>query len=274
MNNSELRYVNPEVRITKQGRITGYAVRYNSDSRYIPGVGIERVLFGACDRSLEAAEAGEQDLTLNCSHNEMFTLGSVALRTLQLSSDTKGLHFEATPPNAEYAKAAVTAVKEGRLNKCSFSFIPIKERRSLADGARELQDITLQHLTICAPNLAAYPATAAEARSVGLYESCTSVMIAGIPLADIPYDRLSALDRELEDAALDVAFRRVRGESRIYASVSEVPKYVPEDKRKQWLDIWNGTYKAAKAKGMSNKDAEGKAFAEASGVIRKETVTN
>lgn len=234
----ELRYMLTEVRVSRGGKLSGYAARYNSDSREIPGVGIERILPGAFDRSLAAAEDGEQDITLNCSHNEMFTLGSVAMGNLRVSSDDRGLRFDVTPPNTEYAKAAVDAVKEGRMNKCSFSFVPIKEQRA-ADGARELRDVILQHITICRPDLAAYPATDVEARSVEY--------------------------RTVGD------YTAV--EARVYASVSEVPGYVPKDSRKQWMDIWNSAYKAAKAKGMSDKDAESKAFAEASGVIKKESKT-
>lgn len=234
----ELRYMLTEIRVTKGGKLSGYAARYNSDSREIPGVGIERIIPGAFDRSLTAAEDGEQDITLNCSHNEMFTLGSVAMGNLRVSSDDKGLKFDVTPPNTPYAKAAVDAVKDGRMNKCSFSFVPIKEQRA-ADGARELRDVILQHITICRPDLAAYPATDVEARSVEY--------------------------RTVGD------YTEV--EARVYASVSEVPGYVPKDARKQWMDIWNSAYKAAKDKGVSDKDAESKAFAEASGVIKKESKT-
>lgn len=226
----ELRFMLTEIRVTKAGKLSGYAARYNSDSREIPGVGIERILPGAFDRSLTAAEDGEQDITLNCSHNEMFTLGSVAMGNLRVVSDDKGLKFDVTPPNTEYAKAAVEAVREGRMNKCSFAFVPVKEQRT-TDGVRELKDVLLQHITICRGDLAAYPATGVEARTVGEY---------------------------------------AQTEARIYASVSEVPGYVPKDSRKQWMDIWNSAYKAAKDKGLSDKDAESKAFAEASGVIKKE----
>ena len=43
-----------------------------------------------------------------------------------------------------------------------------------------------------------------------------------------------------------------------YASVSEVPKYVPKAKRKQWLEVWNSSYK--------EHGDESRAFAEANAV--------
>ena len=46
-----------------------------------------------------------------------------------------------------------------------------------------------------------------------------------------------------------------------YASVSEVPKSVPKDNRKQWLEIWNSIYAARIKAGDSKEEAERRAFA-------------
>jgi len=54
-----------------------------------------------------------------------------------------------------------------------------------------------------------------------------------------------------------------------YASVDDVPKSVPEDKRSQWRAVWNSTHAAALKDGMSNEKAEAKAFAIANGVTNK-----
>jgi HK97 family phage prohead protease len=56
-----------------------------------------------------------------------------------------------------------------------------------------------------------------------------------------------------------------------YSKPSDAPDHVPADKKAQWVEIFNSAYKAAKKAGMSDKDAEGKAFAEANGVIKKES---
>ena len=55
-----------------------------------------------------------------------------------------------------------------------------------------------------------------------------------------------------------------------YSSVKEVPDYVPEAHRKQWLEVFNSAYAAAKKDGKSDKDAESSAFAQANGVVKKE----
>lgn len=51
-----------------------------------------------------------------------------------------------------------------------------------------------------------------------------------------------------------------------YASVSEVPDYVPEAKRAQWKEVWNSAYKRAIDDGKSKKKAEESAFAQANAV--------
>jgi HK97 family phage prohead protease len=55
-----------------------------------------------------------------------------------------------------------------------------------------------------------------------------------------------------------------------YDKASEVPDYVPSDKKKQWMEVWNSVYKKAKNDGKSDKTAETEAFTQANGVIKKE----
>ena len=55
-----------------------------------------------------------------------------------------------------------------------------------------------------------------------------------------------------------------------YDTVADVPDYVPADKKKQWLEVWNSAYKKALKDGKSKKDAEQSAFAQANGVVKKE----
>ena len=54
-----------------------------------------------------------------------------------------------------------------------------------------------------------------------------------------------------------------------YSKPSDAPDHVPADKKAQWVAVWNSAYKAAKKSGMSDKDAEAKAFAEANGVVKR-----
>jgi len=54
-------------------------------------------------------------------------------------------------------------------------------------------------------------------------------------------------------------------------TAENVPANVPKDKAEQWAKIWNSAYNAAQRDGLSDKDAESKAFREANGVIKRES---
>lgn len=54
-----------------------------------------------------------------------------------------------------------------------------------------------------------------------------------------------------------------------YSDPSEVPSWVPEKFRPQWMHVWNSEYKKQKADGKSDKEAESIAFAAANSVIQK-----
>jgi hypothetical protein len=51
-----------------------------------------------------------------------------------------------------------------------------------------------------------------------------------------------------------------------YSSTSEIPDYVPEAKKKQWMEIWNSAYQRALDDGKPKADAEQSAFRQANGV--------
>lgn len=52
-----------------------------------------------------------------------------------------------------------------------------------------------------------------------------------------------------------------------YSKKSDAPDWVADDKKMQWVEVWNSVYKAKKKEGMSNKDAEAAAFKQAGGVV-------
>jgi hypothetical protein len=54
-----------------------------------------------------------------------------------------------------------------------------------------------------------------------------------------------------------------------YFEDEDVPKYVPEDKRAQWREVWNSVYSRALARGETSEEAEASAFRQANGVIKK-----
>lgn len=53
-----------------------------------------------------------------------------------------------------------------------------------------------------------------------------------------------------------------------YSKPSEAPDYIADDKKAQWIEVWNSVYKKQKADGASDKDAESEAFKQANGVAK------
>ncbi len=58
-----------------------------------------------------------------------------------------------------------------------------------------------------------------------------------------------------------------------FSSVSDLPsniKKLPAKKQRQWMAVFNSAFSAATKEGKSTKDAEGSAFAQANGVVKKD----
>jgi len=72
---------------------------------------------------------------------------------------------------------------------------------------------------------------------------------------------LQMLEQEVGKRNLQAAI-----EARLYKDASEAPDYVPEDKKAQWVAVWNGAYKAAVKDGKEKDAAEKSAFAQANAV--------
>ena len=98
----------------------------------------------------------------------------------------------------------------------------------------------------------------------------------GMPLPNSgrSLDYNDPLSRYFADRQLHLNYLRLGGESRVYTSIDQLPPYVPAEFKKQWMAVWNSAFKTAKKAGLSNAEAEAKAFREASGVIKKEAARN
>jgi hypothetical protein len=59
-----------------------------------------------------------------------------------------------------------------------------------------------------------------------------------------------------------------------YSKPSEAPDYVPEDKRAQWIAVWNSAHAKAKKDGKNDEEAESSAFAQANGVAGPKSEKN
>lgn len=106
---------------------------------------VERIMPGAFDRAIR-----EDDTRSFFNHDANFVLGRRQAGTLKLSVDSRGLLYDATPPDSQVCRDQVLApIERGDVSGSSFMFIPrktvwVEEKR---DGGtiyiRELHDVEL-----------------------------------------------------------------------------------------------------------------------------------
>lgn len=146
-----------------EGRATGYAAVFNSDSHDLGGF-VERISPGAFRRSLEAAAAGETNIYALWAHRDDSPLGSTGSGKLVLTEDGHGLAFQMD--TTRMTPAQLDALRDGDL-RMSFGF-RVLEQQWREDEAgrveRTLIDVDLFEVSfVISP---AYPATEAALRSL------------------------------------------------------------------------------------------------------------
>jgi hypothetical protein len=112
----ERRTFKVEVRKSPDGRkINGTAVVFNQLSENLGGFReqIKPEAFDGCDMA---------DVRCLFNHDDNQVLGRTASKTLTLSRDASGLHFECDPPETTYARDLAVCMDRGDVDQCSFSF--------------------------------------------------------------------------------------------------------------------------------------------------------
>jgi len=84
---------------------------------------------------------------------------------LTLAEDKRGLAFEVTPPDTEWARSVMTSVERGDIDQCSFGFVPVRERMVTENGEpiREILEVRLFDVSVV--TFPAYPQTTVTARA-------------------------------------------------------------------------------------------------------------
>lgn len=128
INKNEIRNINIEIshvekRDDAPDKLSGYAIVFNILSEPIFGLFKERVMPEALEKTLK-----EDDQLCLWGHNSMYVLGRKTANTLDLRVDDKGLYFEVTPPNTNWARDLVESVHRGDINQMSFGFKVFDER--------------------------------------------------------------------------------------------------------------------------------------------------
>jgi Escherichia/Staphylococcus phage prohead protease len=138
--------------------VRGYAARYNELSHDLGGFR-ERIAPGAFDEVL----ATDPDVHFVWDHDTRYVLARTRSKTLQLTSDTKGLRVNAQVGNYSYARDLRTALERGDINQASFAFTVAPDGQEFAQNdeghiMRTIRNIgNLYDVTVTAQG--AYPQT-------------------------------------------------------------------------------------------------------------------
>ncbi|QDK32679.1 HK97 family phage prohead protease [Sphingomonas sp. IC081] len=151
-----------------EGRATGYAAVFNSDSHDLGGF-IERIAPGAFAASIRAAGAGETNIYALWAHRDDSPLGSTGSGKLVLREDAHGLAFEMD--TTRMTPAQLDALRDGDL-RMSFGFRVLEQQWREDDAGRverTLIDVELFEISfVISP---AYPSTEAALRSLDAWRS-------------------------------------------------------------------------------------------------------
>jgi len=105
----------------KPKKIAGYAAVFNSPTD-IGGYFRERIAPGAFAKSIAS-----DDVRALFNHEDCYVLGRTKNNTLALAEDSKGLRFEAMPPDVMWCNDLMTQIKRGDISQCSFQFVSRRE---------------------------------------------------------------------------------------------------------------------------------------------------
>lgn len=156
-----------EVRADGEGRkLDGYAAVFNTEA-VIWGLWREEVAPGAYSKTLQ-----EHDIRALWNHDTNIVLGRNKAGTLQLAEDTKGLRAEITPPDNEWGRPVVDAVKRGDVTGMSIAFRVVKEEwQRPSEGSKDLPKRTIREAKLYEVSPVTFPAfeqTSISARSVAM----------------------------------------------------------------------------------------------------------
>jgi len=155
-------YPSSEIRVDdqKEPKLVGYAAVFDSLSEEMWGFR-EKVAKGAFEKSIV-----KDDIRMLWNHDPNFVLGRNKAGTLTLREDQKGLYFEGTPPDTQWAKDLLVSIKRGDITQNSFGFIILDDEWDEDDDGRKVRTLKKVKLFDISPvTYPAYPATELHIRS-------------------------------------------------------------------------------------------------------------
>lgn len=176
-------------------RIAGYAAVFNQPSEIISdfsGTYREFIAPGAFAESISKGA----DVRALVNHDPNYVLGRTKNGTLTLREDSKGLWYEVTPPDTQWARDLITTMRRGDIDQSSFAFRAIKEEwgKGKTEDGRKIDERTVlvaQVFDVSPVTYPAYPQSSSAVRSLlmdaGLDEPAVRALDRlrrGLPLSD------------------------------------------------------------------------------------------
>jgi uncharacterized protein len=165
-----------EVRATDSAenpsKIGGYAAMFNMMSQplmdFYGPLFREKIAPGAFTNAIK-----NDDVRGLWNHDANWVLGRNKSGTLTLNEDAKGLAFEVTPPDAQWARDLLVSIGRRDVNQCSFAFQVVRDQweteRDPESGKRTGTVRTLLEVRLFDVSVVTYPAytdTSAQLRSL------------------------------------------------------------------------------------------------------------
>ena len=159
----ERRDLHGEVRAAgdeEEGKLAGIALKFGSPSVEMGGWR-EEFMPDAFDESLES-----DDIRVIWQHDNRHVFGRVKAGTARVWADDKALRYEATPPDAGWARDAMESIRRGDVTQNSFGFQALDEEVISRDG-ETVRVVTRARLVEVGPQTnPAYPDTEVVVRSL------------------------------------------------------------------------------------------------------------
>jgi HK97 family phage prohead protease len=210
---------------------SGYPALYGVNSQVIKGRFTETINQGAFDRSLNSGA----NIILNVDHNDEKLLASTKAGSLRLSSDARGLRYEARHAPTSYANDLAVLAKAGEIRSMSFSFkVPKGGDKWSADGQnRSLSEVKLVSIAILTGKPPAYPEATTYIRSLAntLDADLDDLTLAVRALSD---------GRKLSDAEANL-LKRAIAETRQTPEPVSIPVSIAE--KRAALDALEATFR-------------------------------
>lgn len=179
----ETRIFSAEVRAhTPEGEsiphLMGYGAMFNSRSENLGG-------FREIIKETAFDDVMDQDVRGFFNHDPNYMLGRTASGTMTLTIDSRGLHYDITPPDSQTIRDLVlTPMERGDINQSSFTFIVARDGDRWYEDEegiiiREISKIS-RLLDVSPVSIPAYPDTTAASRGLGDFEKNKQAMTDGL----------------------------------------------------------------------------------------------